>query len=158
MSRRRYQGRLNEGVSHLIEHDRTGRIESLVAGAAAGRAVVLDEPLSLWGGLDPATGVIIDAHHPQNGVHVGETILVMPSGRGSSSSSSVLVEAVRRGTNPLALLLFEADDILILAAIVAKVLYGVVVPVGLLDPEGSVSVRTGDLVEINDSHIKVTGG
>jgi predicted aconitase with swiveling domain len=149
---------LREGVFHLTEHDRTVRIESLVAGAASGRAVVLEEPLSLWGGLDPATGVIIDAHHPQHGVYVGQTILVMPSGRGSSSSSSVLVEAVRRRTNPLALLLFEADEILILAAIVAKVLYGVVVPVGLLDHERHVFVRTGDLVEINDSHIKVTRG
>jgi predicted aconitase with swiveling domain len=123
-----------------------------------GRAVVLEEPLSLWGGLDPATGLIIDAHHPQHGVQVGGTILVMPSGRGSSSSSSVLVEAVRRQTNPVALLLFEIDEILILAAIVARALYGVLVPVALLDSTGHTSVRTGDFVEIDDSHIKVTRG
>jgi uncharacterized protein len=129
-----------------------------VAGEAVGRAVVLEEPLSLWGGLDPATGLIIDAHHPQHGVQVGGTILVMPSGHGSSSSSSVLVEAVRRQTNPVALLLFESDEILILAAIVARALYGVLVPVALLDSAGHTSVRTGDFVEIDDSHIKVTRG
>jgi predicted aconitase with swiveling domain len=38
--------------------------------ALSGGALVLDEPLSLWGGVDPATGEIIDAHHPQRGVNV----------------------------------------------------------------------------------------
>ena len=127
-----------------------------MTGSAAGCAVVLDEPLSLWGGLDPATGVIIDAHHPQHGARVGGTVLVMPSGRGSSSSSSVLVEAVRRQTNPLALVLFETDEILILAAIVARALYGVSVPVALLERAARTSIGTGDYVEIDDSHLKVT--
>lgn len=127
-----------------------------MTGSAAGRAVVLDEPLSLWGGLDPATGVIIDAHHPQHGVRVGGKVLVMPSGRGSSSSSSVLVEAVRRQTNPLALLLFETDEILILGAIVARALYGVSVPVALLERAEHTSIGTGDYVEIDDAHIKLT--
>lgn len=122
-----------------------------------GPAVVLEEPLSLWGGLDPATGLIIDAHHPQHGVQVGGSMLVMPSGRGSSSSSSVLVEAVRRHTNPVALLLFETDEILILGAIVARALYGVSVPVALLGSAGQTSVRSGDVVEIIDSHIRIRG-
>ena len=71
------------------QHRRAGRLRldrrsassSAVAGAScatialwgdgvtevAGRALVLDEPLSLWGGMDPATGEVIDAHHPQRG-------------------------------------------------------------------------------------------
>ena len=63
---------------------------TLVAGTAEGRALVLDEPLSFWGGIDPANGDIIDGRHPQHGANVAGRILVMPSGRGSSSSSSVL--------------------------------------------------------------------
>ena len=38
---------------------------TLVPGSAAGPVLRLDEPLSFWGGLDSATGTIIDRLHPQ---------------------------------------------------------------------------------------------
>jgi predicted aconitase with swiveling domain len=110
-------------------------VAALVAGTARGRAQVLEEPLSLWGGLDPETGAIIDVHHPQHGVIVAGSVLVMPFGRGSSSSASTLLEAVRLRTHPAAVVLAEADDILVLGAIVARALYGVGVPVVVLPSE-----------------------
>ena len=67
-----------------------------MSGRGLGVALVLDEPLSFWGGLDPATGALIDTHHPQAGRALAGRVLVMPSGRGSSSSSYVLAESVRR--------------------------------------------------------------
>ena len=73
---------------------------TLVPGTAEGPALVLDEPLSFWGGVDPETGDITDVRHPQHGASVTGRILVMPSGRGSSSSSSVLAESIRAGTAP----------------------------------------------------------
>jgi predicted aconitase with swiveling domain len=72
---------------------------------------VLEAPLSLWGGLDPHSGRLCDHHHPQLGATIAGHILVMPSGRGSSSSSSVLAEAIRLGTAPAAILLAEPDEI-----------------------------------------------
>ncbi len=105
---------------------------TLVAGRARGIALVLDEPLSFWGGLDPSTGVLIDTHHPQHGENVTVRVLVMPSGRGSSSSSYVLAEAIRAGTAPAAIVLREPDEIVALGAIVARELYGMVVPVVVL--------------------------
>ena len=121
---------------------------TLVAGSAEGPALVLDEPLSLWGGLDPQTGRIIDVRHPQRGTNVAGRILVMPSGRGSSSSSSVLTEAIRVGTAPAAMVLGEADPILALGAIVARELYGKVTPVVVAtDP----SLRTGKVTKVSAS-------
>ena len=118
---------------------------TLVAGTAQGRALVLDEPLSFWGGLDPATGDIIDARHPQYGATVTGRILVMPSGRGSSSSSSVLAEAIRAGTAPAAIVLAEADSILALGAIVARELFGTTIPVVVTaDPD----LMTDDLATV----------
>jgi predicted aconitase with swiveling domain len=102
---------------------------TLVAGEGEGEALVLDEPLSVWGGIDPATGEIVDVHHPQLGANVAGRVLVMPSGRGSSSSSSVLAEAIRAGTAPTAIVLLETDPIVALGAIVARELYGASVPV-----------------------------
>ena len=50
----------------------------LVEAQASGPALVLDEPLSFWGGLDPATGEIAEANHPQRGEVVTGRMLVMP--------------------------------------------------------------------------------
>ena len=121
------------------------RRRTLVAGTAEGPALVLDEPLSLWGGLDPETGDIVDVRHPQRGANVAGRVLVMPSGRGSSSSSSVLAEAIRAGTAPAAIVLGEADPILALGAIVARELYGSSVPIVVVaDPQ----FRTGEIVKV----------
>jgi len=98
----------------------------------SGRALVLGEPLSLWGGMDPATGELIDAHHPRRGESLAGRIVVMRSGRGSSSSASVLAEAVRAGTAPAAIILGEPDLILAIGAAVAEELYGRTVPVLVL--------------------------
>ena len=115
---------------------------TLVPGTAEGRALVLDEPLSFWGGVDPETGDITDVRHPQHGASVTGRILVMPSGRGSSSSSSVLAESIRAGTAPAAIVLGEADPILALAAIVARELYGRVTPV-VVATDPSLPIQTG---------------
>jgi predicted aconitase with swiveling domain len=109
----------------------------------AGRALVLDEGLSLWGGMDPATGRLIDARHPQRGASLTGRIVVMPSGRGSSSSASVLAEAVRAGTAPAAILLGEPDLILSIGSGVAEELYGIVVPVVVLSAEALSSIDDG---------------
>lgn len=106
---------------------------TLVAGEAAGPVLVLDEPLSFWGGMDPATGAIVDRHHPQVGATLTGRVLVMPSGRGSSSSSYVLAEAIRAGTAPAAIVLGEPDPIVALGSLVARELYATRVPVVVLD-------------------------
>lgn len=111
------------------------RARPLHPGTARGRALVLTEPLSLWGGLDPASGEVVDPHHPQRGAHLGGRVLVLPAARGSSSSSSVLAEAARAGVAPAAILLGEPDLILAVGAAVAEELYGVVIPVAVLPPE-----------------------
>lgn len=101
----------------------------LVAGTASGRVVSLDEPLSFWGGFDAKTGDIVDVHHPQQGANLTGCILVLAHGRGSSSSSSVLAEAIRLGTAPAGIVLSAADEILVLGALVAEELYGDVCPI-----------------------------
>ena len=107
--------------------------EVLHAGHAQGEVLALDAPLSFWGGVHETEGTIIDVHHPQHGAVVAGRVLLMPSGRGSSSSSSVLAELIRNGHSPSAILLREADPILALGALVAAELYGRQVPVLVLD-------------------------
>lgn len=121
---------------------------TLVAGHATGTALVLDEPLSFWGGLDPATGALIDTHHPQLGANLAGRVVLMPSGRGSSSSSYVLAEAIRAGTAPAAIILREPDGIIALGAIVARELYGAAPPVVVLSADYD-QVEDGRTTEID---------
>jgi hypothetical protein len=100
-----------------------------VAGHASGRILRLAGPLSLWGGLDPETGLIVDGSHPQHGESMKGRIVVMPHGRGSSSSSSVLAEAMRLGTAPAGFVLDEPDGILVIGSLVAARLYGASCPI-----------------------------
>ena len=127
--------------------DRAGGVAVLVAGRARGPALVLDDPLSFWGGVDPLTGRIIDVHHPQHGEVVTGTVLVMPSGRGSSSSGTVLAETIRAGTAPAAIVLGIPDPILAVGAVAAAELYGRTIPVVVMDPLATVA--TGDVVEVS---------
>lgn len=125
-----------------------GRV--LAGGSARGVALVLQEPLSLWGGVDPATGAIIDVRHPQRGTRVKGRVLVMRSVRGSSSSSSVLAEAVRAGCAPGAILLGEPDLILAVGAAVADELYGVRVPIVQLGPPELDAIPDGASITVEE--------
>ena len=135
----------------------TSRCRVLVPGEARGAALVLDTPLSLWGGLDPETGDIIDQRHPQWRVNVTGKILVMPIGKGSSSASSILLEAVRLGMAPAAILLAEPDAILALGAAVARELYGIAPPVIALDGDLYKRIEDGDIVSVTDSVVSLIG-
>ena len=80
----------------------------------------------------------------------------MPSGRGSSSSASVLAEAVRADTAPAAILLGEPDLILTIGSAVAEELYGTTVPVLVLPPVTLAAIRDGAEVRIGPDG--VSGG
>ncbi len=108
---------------------------TLVPGRAAGPVLALSEPLSLWGGVDPASGRIVETRHPDYGRSIAGYILAMPAVRGSSSSSSVLAELLRGGVGPLGIVLGEPDEILVVGSMVARELYDVDCPVLLLGPD-----------------------
>jgi predicted aconitase/predicted aconitase with swiveling domain len=103
-------------------------LATLHPGAASGPILRLTEPLSLWGGTAP-DGTITDPHHPQRGTSLADAVVVMTTGRGSSSSASVLTELLRSGRGPGALVLAEPDGILTLGALVAAELYDVHLPI-----------------------------
>ena len=95
--------------------------------------LVLDEPLSFWGGVDSATGVIVDRHHPQADASVAGTVLVLPGTRGSAGGSGTLAECLRLGTGPAAIVLPSADR-------------SVVVGVQVVSGDAHASFRNGEAV------------
>ncbi|PMZ88405.1 MULTISPECIES: aconitase X [unclassified Pseudomonas] len=117
----------------------TGR--SLVAGAAQGALLFADVGLSFWGGVDPCTGEVIDRHHPLSGQLLAGRVLAIPSGRGSCTGSSVLMELISNGHAPAALVLAEADEILTLGVLVAQTIFARSLPVLCIGREAFAALR-----------------
>jgi predicted aconitase with swiveling domain len=125
----------------------------LVDGSARGEVLALTDALSFWGGLDASTGEIVDPHHPQQGARVTGRVVVMPSGRGSSSSSTVLAEAIRARVAPAGIVLAEVDGIVALGALVAVELYGRACPVAVVDEEAYRICTTAAVIEIKNGTV-----
>jgi predicted aconitase/predicted aconitase with swiveling domain len=143
------KGARAEGALGARGWDHTGKKtapRAYAPGEVTGTALVLSEPLSLWGGVDVESGRIIDRAHPQHGQSIAATILVVPGGRGSSSSSSVLAESLRRGTGPAGIVLAVPDPILTVGALVAQALYGLRCPIVVCDIG---AFAAGDRVKIH---------
>jgi predicted aconitase with swiveling domain len=129
----------------------------LVPGTAEGTVMKLNEPLSLWGGLEPRTGEIIDRRHPNSGQIVTGRVLVLPSGRGSSSASSILLEAVRLNTAPAAIITHEVDGILALGAVVAREMYAQSPPLIVVEKADYALLRDGQPVQVHADGTMVYG-
>jgi hypothetical protein len=120
----------------------------LVAGRAHGQALVSREPLSFWGGYDARTGEIIDRAHPLSGAIAAGRILVLPFSRGSSTTTAVLLEAIRAGTAPAAIVVTGHDTFFALASIVAQEMYGRSIPVVAIAEADLARVVTGQELRV----------
>jgi predicted aconitase with swiveling domain len=131
-----------------------GRV--VVAGEGEGEALVSSEPLSFWGGFDYHTGQIIDRRHPLSGANAAGRVLAVPFTRGSSTTTAVLLEAVRAGTAPTAILTTAIDSFFALASIVAEEMYGRTLPVVALSTADYLQLRTGQRVRVSrDGRVSV---
>jgi len=130
-----------------------------VPGQAFGTALVSREPLSFWGGYDHRTGEIIDRRHPLAGQCAAGRVLVLPYARGSSTTTAVLLEALRAGTAPAAILTTGAETFFALAAIVAEEMYQRSFPVVIVLETDAVALQTGMHLRIDlDGTIKMEPG
>jgi predicted aconitase with swiveling domain len=125
-----------------------------VAGRAEGPLVISPAPLSFWGGWDAATGEVIDRRHPLSGRRLAGCVIALPWTRGSSTTTAVLLESVRRGTAPAAILLPKTDMFIALASVVAEELYGRGFPIVVVDAAQLVDGRT---VRVTEAGLEVDG-
>ena len=114
---------------------------SLVDGCASAPLLYAEVGLSFWGGVDPFSGEVIDRHHPLSGECLAGRVLAIPSGRGSCTGSSVLMELISNGHAPAALVLAEADEILTLGVLVAQTLFQRSLPVLCIGKEAFGQLR-----------------
>jgi predicted aconitase with swiveling domain len=130
----------------------------IVAGEAQGEVLVSDEPLSFWGGYDQQTGEIIDRRHPLSGQIAAGRVLAIPFNRGSSTTTAVLLEAVRAGTAPTAILTTGPDHFFALASIVADEMYGKPIPIVALAAADFATLQQGQWLQVRvDGTVVVRG-
>src|SRR5512139_596183 len=128
----------------------------VIPGKAHGMALVSREPLSFWGGYDWKTGEIIDRRHELSGTNASGKVLAIPFTRGSSTTTAVLLEAIRTGTAPAAILTTDVDFFFALASVVADELYSSPLPLIALDKADFSQLKTGDEIHImGDGNITV---
>jgi cis-L-3-hydroxyproline dehydratase len=120
----------------------------IFGGEAQGTALVSGEPLSFWGGYDWKTGEIIDRRHMLSGSIAKDKILAIPFTRGSSTTTAVLLEAIRAGTAPAAIITTETDFFFALACVVADELYTISLPLVALEEEDFAKLRTNDEIQV----------
>ena len=128
------------------------KAQVLIPGQVEGELIVSTEPLSFWGGYDPATGEITDRRHPLSGMIAAGKILALPFTRGSSTTTAVLLEAQRQGQAPKALITSGPDAFLALASVVADVLYERPIPVYALNRADFKRIKSGD-----QAHLDIKG-
>ncbi len=124
---------------------------AVVPGEAWGALAISTVPLSFWGGFDATSGRVTDVHHDLWGQSLAGKVLVMPFSRGSSSSSGVLLESIRLGTCPAAIITETAEPILAIASIIARELYGRWVPVATLSKDAAALLRNGCMASVRVS-------
>lgn len=88
--------------------------------SATAPLLVSDIGLSFWGGIDPVTSQIVDAQHPLHGQYVQDTILCIPTGRGSCTASQVLLQLILNHKSPRAIVLRQNDPLLAVGALIAQ--------------------------------------
>ena len=123
----------------------------LVPGSAHGLAVVSNEPLSLCGGFDPHSGKITDVRHDRSGAVLAGKVFVFPFGKGSSTASRVLIEAIRCRRAPVAIVNAKVDPILVLGSVIAQEFYQEAVPIVVLSRADFDSIVQGDYLVIESS-------
>lgn len=129
----------------------------IIVAEAEGPVLALPEGLSFWGGVDPATGTVIDAHHPSCGESLAGKILMMPTSRGSCSGSGVLLELALNGHAPAALIFRDAEDILTLGALICTRMFGRPLAVLRLGPEDYGALSKAATARITETRLEADG-
>ncbi|MFK7835975.1 MAG: aconitase X [Sulfitobacter sp.] len=120
----------------------TCKNDLIVPAAVEAEIVVCGEGLSFWGGVDPESGTVIDAHHDLHRQSLAGKIVLMPTSRGSCSGSGVLLQLALNGSAPAALIFREAEEVLTLGAVIAARMFDRTVGVARLGADAYDLVRS----------------
>lgn len=121
----------------------------VVPGKGEGDALVTSQSISFFGGVDPRTGHITDRRHELFGRSIAGKVAVFPFGKGSCAGSLIMLELVRVGKTPAAIINIKTEPILATAPIISKYFYGKTIPIVALDEVGFRKIKTGQHIIVD---------
>jgi predicted aconitase with swiveling domain len=116
----------------------------VVGGYAEGEALVTNDTISGWGGINPITGTVIETRHELRGQTFKDKILVFPGAKGSSGWSAAFHLTRLTGTAPKALVFNEMTTKIALGAVVMRI-----PSVTDFDQDPLQVIETGDWVTVD---------
>jgi predicted aconitase with swiveling domain len=122
-----------------------GRI--IKSGQCEGPALVSPVPLSFFGGVDAATGIIVEPGHPLQGQGVAGCVLVFPTAKGSTVGSYILYRLKKAGLAPVGIVNAESEPIVAVGAIIADI--------PMVDRVDIAQIHTGDWVTIDGASVGI---
>ena len=125
------------------------KCRSLVAGHGRGEILTTYQSISFWGGVDPASGMIIDPRHELFDRSITAKVLAFPYGKGSTGAPLVLLELAKQATAPAAIINIETDPLLVAGPIISKYFYGTAIPVVALSRAAFDRLQTGQAATVD---------
>lgn len=125
----------------------TFKARVIKAGHAEGPALVSPAPIGFLGGVDPDTGVVLEPGHPLQGRSVKGSVLVFPTGKGSTVGSYTILRLAKSGAGPVAMINAESEAIVAVGAIISDIPMVDRVDISRID-EGDWIIVDGDTVTV----------
>jgi hypothetical protein len=126
----------------------TFKARIIKAGRAEGPALVSPAPIGFLGGVDPDTGVVLEPGHPLQGRSIRGSVLVFPTGKGSTVGSYTILRLAKSGAGPVAIVNAESEAIVAVGAIIGDI--------PMVDRVDIAAIREGDWVVVDGDAVTVT--
>lgn len=129
--------------------------KTAVSGNARGQLLYSNDSFCFWGGADPATGIIRDNRHGNYQENMSGKVFAFPFGKGSSGAGLVILEMIRMGCAPAAIINLRSDPVILTGPLIAKHFYDVHIPVVNLSEEDYKKLEGAKEIEFIDGEDRI---
>lgn len=125
----------------------TVKCKTAVSGDVRAELLWANEPMSFWGTVDPKTGTIRDNRHALYQKNMTGKVLAFTTPKGSSGTGLIILEQIRNGCAPAAIINLRSDPVVLTGPLIAKRFYNVDIPVVNISEEDYVKLEGAKEVE-----------
>ncbi|MHA5220042.1 aconitase X swivel domain-containing protein [Dysosmobacter sp. Phy] len=133
----------------------TVKCKTAVYGNVRAELLYANEPMSFWGTVDPQSGTIRDNRHSLYMKNMAGKVLAFTTPKGSSGTGLIILEQIRTGCAPAAIINLRSDPVVLTGPIIAKRFYGVDIPVVNLSEEDYAKLEGAKEVEFHDDRDEI---
>lgn len=122
--------------------------KNVIPGTKRIRLVHSNDSFSFVGGVNTLTGDISDYRHANYLENITDKAFAFPFGRGSSGAGLILMEMLRIGTAPAAIINIHTDPVILTGPLICKHFYNQLLPVINLSEEDYKKLEGAQEIEL----------